>query len=330
MTRIALTGFLAGVAAALLYASVTSGAALSLVLFCLAPLPVMIVALGAGPWAGLLAAVTATVLLGAEVSKSFSVSFILSVGLPACWLCYLALLGRPVANGAAAHMEWYPPGRLVLWAAVLGAGLTMAALAMLGPDEAAIQRVLRFPFELAMCPPSADAPVRLGIPDDPPQISCASDTGPVIDIMVRVLPPSIAVVAALVQTANLWLAGIASRLAGRLSRPWPDLTALSFPPFTAVAYGACLAATVLLPGLPGLAAKLFAAVLTMAFAMVGFALLHAATRGMRGRAFLLWGFYGCALLVLPVMLATAIAGVAETLFGLRERLARQGPPAAPS
>jgi hypothetical protein len=330
MMRIVLTGLGAGAAAALLFASVTSGVALSLTLMCLAPLPVMIAALDASPWAGLLAAVTAAALLGGEVSTSSSIAFLLALGAPACWLGYLALLGRPVANGGGgAHMEWYPPGRLVLWAAVIGAAVSVAALATLGTDEAAIRRGLRYPLEVALCAKPGEAPAAPGMPAVPSEIQCASDVVPMVDMMTQALPPFMAVFAALVHTANLWLAGVAVRLTGRLRRPWPDLTALSFPPYTAVAYGACLAAA-LLPGLTGLAARLVAAVLTMAFAMVGFAVLHTATRGMRGRAFLLWGFYGCVvfLVFVPVVLAAAIAGVAETLFGLRQRLARHGPPAA--
>jgi hypothetical protein len=323
MTRIVLTGFLAGVAAALLFASVRSGIPLSLFLLCLSPLPVLIAALGAGPLAGLLAAVAAATLLGGAISTSSSIAFLLSMGLPACWLGYLALLGRPIANGAAAKMEWYPPGGLVLWAAVIGAIIAAASLLALGTDEAAIMSQLKFSLEVMMCPASS------GLPADPPKISCPDDIAPLIDMMTRMLPPAMAVSTALIHTVNLWLAALALRLQGRLPRPWPDLTALSFPPFAPVAYGACLAAA-LLPGLPGLFAGLLAAVLTMAFAMVGCAVVHTATRGVRGRAFLLWGFYAGAVLLVfvPVVLVTAIAGVAETLFGLRERLARHGPPAA--
>ena len=35
----------------------------------------------------------------------------------AWWLGYLTLLARPAANGAGNALDWYPVGRLVLWAA---------------------------------------------------------------------------------------------------------------------------------------------------------------------------------------------------------------------
>jgi hypothetical protein len=136
-----------------------------------------------------------------------------------------------------------------------------------------------------------------------------------------------AVTAALTQTANLWLAGLVVRLSGRLRRPWPDLTALSFPPLAAVLYGAFLAGA-FLPGLPGHVARLFAATLTMAFALVGLAVVHTVTRGIQGRAAILLGTYGCVLFLLWPILVMTIIGVAETLFGLRDRVSKRGPPAA--
>src|SRR5262249_21007723 len=112
----------------------------------------------------------------------------------------------------------------------------------------------------------------------------------------------------------------------RLRRPWPDLTALSFPPLVAGVYGAVLAGA-LLPGMPGLLAALFAATLTMAFAMVGLAVMHAATRDMRGRAAVLGGAYAFVFLLIWPIVVMTVVGVAETLFGLRGRFFRRGPPA---
>jgi hypothetical protein len=305
----------------------------------------MIVALGWSHWAGLVAAVTAAAMLAAVLGGGLGVfffaTFLTSIGAPAWWLGYLALLGRPVANNGPAQMEWYPPGRLVLWAAFLGAAVTAGALAAFGGDEAtirqglkgALEQILRLeqvlgpqagaPADALQPVPGAQGPV-LQIPGT--QAGGADDTERAIDMLAQVLPPAAAVLAALTQTGNLWLAGLVARLSGRLHRPWPDLTALSLPPLVAGAYGACLAG-VFLPGLPGLVAGLFAATLTMAFALVGFAVMHTATRDMRGRAVVLWGAYGAVFLLIWPILAMTIVGVAETLFGLRGRFSRPGPPA---
>src|SRR5262250_204731 len=147
MIQILLIGIGAGVAAALLFASVTSGLGFSVILFYLAPLPIMIAALGWSHWAGLAAAVTAAAMLGSAFGIFFFGTFLTSVGAPAWWLGYLALLSRPVANGGVMHTEWYPPGRLVLWAAALGAGIIAGALAMFGADESTIRSGIRGALE---------------------------------------------------------------------------------------------------------------------------------------------------------------------------------------
>ncbi|HEX3161226.1 MAG TPA: DUF2232 domain-containing protein, partial [Pseudolabrys sp.] len=58
MIQFAIIGIGAGVAAALLFASVTSGIWLSVPLFYLAPLPIMIAGLGWSHWAALIASLT--------------------------------------------------------------------------------------------------------------------------------------------------------------------------------------------------------------------------------------------------------------------------------
>src|SRR5262249_4902749 len=104
-----------GSCSALLFASALSGSMLSRVLFSLAPLPIMIAALGWSHWAGLAAAVVAAIAAALAISPFYFVSFLLTIGLPAWWLGYLALLARPA--GADGGLGWYAAGRLVLCAA---------------------------------------------------------------------------------------------------------------------------------------------------------------------------------------------------------------------
>src|SRR5262249_15482998 len=123
MMQFVLVGGGARTAAALLFASVTSG--VGFILFYLAPLPILIAALGWSHWAGLAAAVAAAAMLGGVFGLFFFATFLTSVGAPAWWLGYLALLSRPVANGgAAARMGVFPPRRLGLWGGGPGGRLT--------------------------------------------------------------------------------------------------------------------------------------------------------------------------------------------------------------
>src|SRR5688572_18229113 len=150
MTQLLLIGLGAGAASALLFASVASGALIATPLFYLAPLPILIAAIGWSHLAGLVAAFTAATGLGLALGFYYFLAFLIGVGLPAWWLGYLALLARPVANGGMGGIEWYPIGRLVTWAAVIGAVLVLVAVPAFGTDKEAFQAGLRGIFERAL------------------------------------------------------------------------------------------------------------------------------------------------------------------------------------
>src|SRR4051794_38678674 len=93
----------AGIASALMFASIISGALISLLLFYLAPLPLMVAALGWGPIAATIGGIAAACGLGAMFGLPYCVAFVLTVALPAWWLGHLALLGRTLPNAAAGN-----------------------------------------------------------------------------------------------------------------------------------------------------------------------------------------------------------------------------------
>src|ERR1043166_3413005 len=158
MVQVVLIGIAAGAAAALLFASVVSGSFLSVALFYRAPLPLLIAALGWGPVAGLVAAIAAAASLAAVFGPFLFVAFLLGVGLPAWWLGYLALLARPVATAAGEALEWYPVGRLVVWAAILGALVVVVAIPNFGVDADAFRAGLRRTFERVLRMQTGGAP----------------------------------------------------------------------------------------------------------------------------------------------------------------------------
>src|SRR5262245_5842598 len=104
--QIALVGLGAGLCSTLLFASMLSRSPLALLLYSLAPLPIVIVALGWSHWAGFVAAVVGAVSLALAIDGFYFLAFLICVGVPAWWLGYLALLARPA--GAAETLEWYP------------------------------------------------------------------------------------------------------------------------------------------------------------------------------------------------------------------------------
>src|ERR1700756_4411596 len=167
MIQIVLVGIAAGVASALVFASIASGSALSIPLFYLAPLPILIAAMGWSHLAGLIAAGVAALGLGVAFGRMLFIVFLVGVGLPAWWLGYLALLARPTTNGASGHLEWYPIGRLVIWASLLGSLVVVAVMLRFGFDAKSIhgglQRALEILFQVRSADGDASArPAEIG------------------------------------------------------------------------------------------------------------------------------------------------------------------------
>jgi len=310
--QIALIGIGAGAAAALLFASVASGSPLSLLLFYLAPLPILIAALGWSHWSALVAAVAAAAGLAVALGGYFFFAFLVGVGLPAWWLGYLALLARPTPSG---ELDWYPVGRIVLWAALLGTLVVIAAVPTLGLDEESFRASLRKGFERV---------IRTQGDVLPPRDPATADR--VIDFLVSVLPPAAAVLSTVINLIDLWLAARIVRLSGRLPRPWPELAEMRLPPATA----AMLAGGVLacfLPGLIGVVAGVFVATLLVIYALAGLAVLHFITRGLGSRGLVLGGTYTALIIFGWPVLLMALFGLIDAAIDLRARFAgRGGPP----
>jgi hypothetical protein len=300
MMQVVLVGVGAGAAAALLFASVVSGSIAAVFLFYLAPLPILIAALGWSHIAGLIAAAVATAVVTVLSGTFLIAAPVIAFG--AWWLGYSALLARPAANGGGGALEWYPPGRLVLWAAVIGTLTIAAAVPNFGTDQQSVQAALRKTYERILRDPS------------------------LIDLLVVAVPPAAAVFSTVTNLLNLWLAGRIVKISGRLKRSWPDLAALRLPPSSSGLLAAALAGS-FLPDLFGILSGAFAASLLMAFATLGFAVLHAITRGMGSRPFVLAAVYAAALVLGWPVLAMSLLGLAEAAFHIRNRIARKrGPP----
>jgi hypothetical protein len=320
MIVIFLIGIGAGAATALLFASVASGSPLSVLLFYLAPLPILLAALGWSHWAALIAAVFASAGLAAVFTSYFFIMFLIGVGLPAWWLGYLTLLARPV-EGAPDGLEWYPVGHLVVWAAILGAGVVVAGMLHFGTDEESFRASLRSFMERML----RGGPRTPTLPTELPK---GADMGRVIDFLVVALPPTAAVVTTITNLLNLWLASRVARISGRLRRPPSDLASMQFPAYAPALIAAAVAVS-FIPGLIGSFGTVFTASLLMAYAILGLAVMHAITRGMASRPFALGGLYAVLIFFGWPVLILSMLGLADTAFNIRGRVAARSGPSPP-
>jgi Predicted membrane protein (DUF2232) len=322
MIAIILMALAAGLTAALMFASIISGALLSLLLCYLAPLPLLVAALGWGPLCAAIGGLVAGAGLAAIFGFAYGIAFVITVALPAWWLGHLALLGRPVtiaapspsvAAAVADDLEWYPVGRILLWIAGFATLSTIAALLTLGSDAATITAVLRRGL------------LRLFEPRESP---LSEDAEHWVDALVSLAPAAAVAVAQMTLTLNLWLAAKVTATSARLRRPWPDLRSMLLPPMTLpasfIAIAFCFTG-----GLLGMLAQIATAALMMTYALVGFAVLHSVTLRMRSRAFWLGITYAIVIVFGWPILALVALGLADALFDFRQRYRRGKPPPLP-
>ncbi|MEP9348673.1 DUF2232 domain-containing protein [Xanthobacter sp. KR7-225] len=306
----------AGAASALLAAGVAAGSLVAVPLFYLAPLPVMIAGIAFSPFAALGAAIVAAGSLGLVFGRALLLAYALGMGGPAFALSYAGMLAReePAARDG---VLWFPVGGLVAMAAGLATLAVLVALFSMAWSFEAYEASVIAAFEALVGAQGPQSPLAGGT--DPAAMGA---------LLARLLPPMAGVLSMVSQLVCLYLAAKAAQISQRLTRPWPDLSAFRLPSGTALALAAALALT-LTPDMAGLAGSVAAATLILAYALAGFALVHALTRGHSARILVLSGVWFTSLVLGWPIIAMAVLGFVDALFDLRARLATaQGPPAA--
>jgi hypothetical protein len=298
-------GIGAGLVSALLFGVLLKATPLAILLYLVAPLPILIVGLGWSHKAALWAAAAGSLALGLAIAPFMGLAFGAYIALPAWWLAYLTLLGRETPRG----LEWYPTGRLLGWIAATAALAFIAIAVLSSPNHAAFDRQLRSLAQtLVQARMPAPAPARTtgeaGRADAPPSetdragqdpgadtdAQAQADADPadvtrteMADALARVVPAFAANGLALLLAFYLWASARIVKISGRLPRPWPDLPATAMPRITLAALGAALLMC-LAPGYVG----------------------------RPGRTLMLFGLY------LILFVTQGIALVALTLFGLAD------------
>ncbi|MEE7491267.1 hypothetical protein [Methylobacterium oryzae] len=324
-------GIGAGLVSALLFGVLLKATPLAILLYLVAPLPILIVGLGWSHKAALAAAAAGSLALVLVIAPFMGLAFAAYIALPAWWLAYLTLLGRETPAG----LEWYPTGRLLGWIAATAALAFIAIAVLSSPNHAAFDAQLRGLAQTLVQtrlpearPPAetrrADARPTAGgdavgkdgaaAPDPAPR----ADTDPadvtrgeVADALARVVPAFAANGLALLLAFYLWASARIVKISGRLPRPWPDIPSTAMPRSTLAAVAAA-AAMCFAPGYVGVFGVALLGAFSAAFALQGLAAFHDRSRGRPGRGLMLFGMY------LILFVTQGIALVALTLFGLAD------------
>lgn len=339
-------GLIAGLASAVLYAAASGGASIALVLAYVAPLPIFVAGLGWGMAAALVGGLAGLVTIAAAGGISSAVVYFGVAALGPLWLTRLALMSRPVggrgpaaearaARAREAHhravaegtrdgpppppeaprLEWYPAGRLIVWATLIAASmLTLTILSMAAADGGIRGAVVQM--------------INTGIVDTGELRRLLDAQG--LDIpaqeflqAVAALVPAMAASMWLVMTMlNMLLAQLIVDRSGRALRPTPDPGAISYPQIFNIAFPVALVMG-FLPGEMGYAAASVSAVLFVPYFLLGLAVIHAISRGWQARTLVLVLLYVSIVLFGWVILLVGILGVVDAWAGLRDR---QQPP----
>jgi hypothetical protein len=237
----------AGFAAALLFAVLAKATLLAFLLACFAPLPIMIVALGWGLDMGAVAAASACVVAFGLIDSPSAATFAATTALPAWILSFLSLLPREriVSRGSVAGGDfWFPVGKIVVGAALIGAILGSVAVALRTLKHGGYQQ-------------GVDAIVAQETPDFKDMFGAVVTLPPgmtfedLVSISVRMSPAIFAVWTLLMLCANLYAAARAVQLSQRFKRPWPNLPeALVLPQALGAVLIVCAGLSLTLRGAP--------------------------------------------------------------------------------
>lgn len=297
----------AGVASALLYATLLTGSFGAFVLAYLAQLPLFLVGLWMGYAGAALAGAAAVVALAAAGGVAFALLYAVANAAPAVAMTYLAQLNRPGADGGT---EWFPPGQMVGWLVGIAMAAFLALVILLLGQPGGAEGMVQGFVEAALR--------QLTGPETEP-----GTLGPTSAVVARFFPGVVADSWMVMVVANAVLAqGLLVRL-GRNLRPSPAMADLELPGWLV---GATVIAAVgsFLPGTAGFVGGNLVLMSVLAYALAGLAVVHAFAARSPNRTLVLVATYGFVFIFGWPAVLIALLGAAEPWLNLRRR-ARGGP-----
>ncbi len=279
------------------------------VLAYLAPLPLILVGLGLGPMAAVIAGATGFASVGLLGGITSAGVYGGMHAFPS-WLLARQALTR-TSNPGDASETWYPVGSVLSWLAVAGAAIAVATV-LAARGQAGIEESVKTLLETAL---SMAAPTL-----------AEADRQTVASFMAPMFIGMTAVTWLLMMTVNGVLGqGLLSRR-GWAIRPTPRWSELTLPDWMSWLLVGAAAVTVFASGDVEYLAFNLVIIFAAPFFFLGLAVVHTLTRAFPARGLVLAAFYvALVLFLLVVGLAVAALGVIEQWVGIRARFAKGGP-----
>ncbi len=322
----------AALASALLFAASTRGSSLALALAYFTPLPLLIGAFGFSLLGAVVGAMLGAMLLSHLGQPLLGVAFFLAFAAPSLIVAAVAQREIPArdnlpdqqnpgqgnpAKALAPQPRHFGPGVLLAVALALSTLAAWAGVAALTAHFHGFDAALK--AMLAQFGPSLDEVVK-----ELRKMSPDVEADAVKRLILLATPAGVAASQTLLLAVNLWLAGRTVEVSGRLGRPWPDLPEnLVLPRLIAPIF--VIAAGVSFDGgLVGALAGALAAACGLCLAIQGLAAIHAFSRELRLRGFMLAALYAFVFALEPwSLMALALFGLVESVLSLRVRKERR-------
>lgn len=299
---------LGGVAAAAIFAVVLRGGLGGLLFAHLAPLPLMIVALGFGVRHGATAALVAIAVLSIYPHPMVGMAYALLVGLPA-WFATYAISGAP--RGRHDMLTRHLPA----WGAIAPAGFLALAVIL----WIIVATITFGSFDEALNPIRARAFIILDNMVKGQELGDKIDVTKLSGVVARSIPAFLASYGLLIHVINLWLAGRLAQASSLLTRPWPDIATEFYLPRPVGGLFASGVVLSLFDGPSGAIGLVLATTMGLLLAFQGLAAAHVLLRGSRSSSIVLAIIYfTLGLLGWPIVLLTAF-GAADLVFDFRAR-----------
>lgn len=305
MANAIILAIVAGFASALLAAAAISGPGIGLVLTFVAPLPLMIVAIGWQPLLAVLGGALTSAMLVMAFRGSAGIIFAILVTLPA----YLAglVIWRDHADTR------FLVAKLCLGAALYGAFATVLGALSISTDYATLQSMLlrqsegvyRFMMGLDGASPL------LPINGQDPQIF--------ITLYANLVAPLSAAVFGAIYMLNIWLAAKIAARSRPLGFDWPPVPKLRLPRFLLPLLGLTLLGAAL-PGYLGFTLELVGMAISLSVIALGYACIHDVSQGMAARSLILAALWALTLIFGFPVLLIFMAGLADLAFGWRDKI----------